>query len=408
MARFFARILLAFYQAVVTYRVHTEQQARLLRLLLRGSATLLLVGLSLIAVCLGLSDTGQSWVFHVFAGWIGLAALGASGLLYALREQRIDRMMRAEKTQREIFVLDWFLFLVWLVITVVAVVGLFRGLTALPYIMRGSSDNAKSTELKPAWTQRLDGDARGVAFGPAGDVLAGGVSGVVALDPDTHQPKPGKFRLPLSMSTGQLSAANTTMYLRGESTELRVLKDAKIVEFRSRPEGAADFAGDWKVLAGHETPVASIALAADGTTALSGGKDGSVRVWDLPTGQQRWVLRGHTKDVQYLAISEDGKVAISGSYDQSARAWDLASGQPRKVWQNPQKYIGNVGLSMDGRIGVVLIRATTEVIVWDTTTGAELRNARLQGSFLSLVTVNQDGKRVAATGLAGVSLWDLP
>jgi len=67
-----------------------------------------------------------------------------------------------------------------------------------------------------------------------------------------------------------------------------------------------------------------VAVTADGTTALSGGGDGTVRVWDLATGQLRATLTGHIS-VSSVAVTPDGTTAVSGgSYDGTVRVWDLA------------------------------------------------------------------------------------
>ena len=82
-------------------------------------------------------------------------------------------------------------------------------------------------------------------------------------------------------------------------------------------------------LTGHERQVFSVAITADGKTAVSGGDDGSVRVWDLVSGQQRATLIGHDGRVRAVAVIADGRTAVSGGDDGSVRVWDLVSGQQR-------------------------------------------------------------------------------
>ncbi len=78
-----------------------------------------------------------------------------------------------------------------------------------------------------------------------------------------------------------------------------------------------------QILTGHTGGVRSVAVTADGTTALSGG-GGTVRVWDLATGELRVTLTGHIS-VSSVAVTPDGTTAVSGgSYDGRVRVWDLA------------------------------------------------------------------------------------
>ena len=71
----------------------------------------------------------------------------------------------------------------------------------------------------------------------------------------------------------------------------------------------------------------------DGTpVAVTGGLDGTVRVWDLRTGAARGrPLRGHTGWVNAVAIGEvDGTpVAVTGGADGTVRVWDLRAGVAR-------------------------------------------------------------------------------
>ena len=82
-------------------------------------------------------------------------------------------------------------------------------------------------------------------------------------------------------------------------------------------------------LTGHTDWVRAVAVTADGARAVSGGDDGTVRVWDLATGQPQAVLTGHGQPVRAVAVTPDGARAVSGGADGSVRVWDLATGSRR-------------------------------------------------------------------------------
>ena len=90
-----------------------------------------------------------------------------------------------------------------------------------------------------------------------------------------------------------------------------------------------------QVLTGHTGGVAAVAVGAlpDGTPVIvSGGGDGTVRVWRLadgtPVGEP---LRGHAGRVDAVAVGAlpDGTpVIVSGGGDGTVRVWRLADGTP--------------------------------------------------------------------------------
>jgi WD40 repeat protein len=65
----------------------------------------------------------------------------------------------------------------------------------------------------------------------------------------------------------------------------------------------------------------SVALSADGNYCVSGGREGSVRLWDTRTGKERIQFAGHHASVRSLAFSPDSKTLLSGSDDNTVRLW---------------------------------------------------------------------------------------
>jgi WD40 repeat protein len=80
------------------------------------------------------------------------------------------------------------------------------------------------------------------------------------------------------------------------------------------------------LLTGHGEQVECLAVSPDGRMLASGGRDRTVRVWEVMTGQERCTFAGHQGLINHLAFSHDGKRLASGSLDTTALIWDLTCG----------------------------------------------------------------------------------
>jgi serine/threonine protein kinase len=78
---------------------------------------------------------------------------------------------------------------------------------------------------------------------------------------------------------------------------------------------------------GHTGTVTCVSLSPDGSLALSGGADGTVRVWDSATGKEKWNSEGHSGGTRSVAFSPGAQWAVSGGADGKVRFFDVATGK---------------------------------------------------------------------------------
>ena len=77
----------------------------------------------------------------------------------------------------------------------------------------------------------------------------------------------------------------------------------------------------------HGGLVRGLAFAPDGASLASVGHDGTVSLWEVPSGRELFRFRGHQGDVLSVAFSRDGKFIASGGSDGTARLWAVTGGK---------------------------------------------------------------------------------
>ncbi len=83
-----------------------------------------------------------------------------------------------------------------------------------------------------------------------------------------------------------------------------------------------------RTLKGHSRVVFSVAFSPDGSKVLTGGLDGTARIWNAATGRQVSVLRlDSASPVLSVEFSPDGARALTGHADGSIAIWNAATGE---------------------------------------------------------------------------------
>jgi len=190
---------------------------------------------------------------------------------------------------------------------------------------------------------------------------------------------------------------------------------------------------------GHENSVHSIVYSPDGRLLASGSADGTVRIWDMRTGEEAmaplrsgngaiWAvafapdgeslvsgtdggmvcvwnllaahvsvkhLRGHTGPVLSIAVSPRGSHIASGSKDTTVRLWNVETNQQLLVLRGHSDSVHALAFSQDG-LHFASGSEDKTMWFWETSTGKPTKHSpHRHESKIHNVCFLPDGKRLA-------------
>ena len=208
--------------------------------------------------------------------------------------------------------------------------------------------------------------------------------------------------------------SSAELALRNNDTELAIIlalaanqHEMSTVETRRTLASAAYAPGTRRIFKGHTDWVNAVEYSPDGMTAISGGRDGTLILWDLATGENIRTFTGHTQAVWDLAFSPDGSQVVSASEDRSLILWDVATGQQIRSFEGHEGTVTSVAFSPDGS-QIFSGSFDRTLILWDVATGQPIRRFEGHSAEVYAVAFSQGGF-TAASGSADntVILWNV-
>jgi WD40 repeat protein len=150
-----------------------------------------------------------------------------------------------------------------------------------------------------------------------------------------------------------------------------------------------------------------LAGAGHGYDAQTKKPYGEVHIWDAGTGRRVLSVKGHTGPVWSLAFSPDNKRLATASQDNTVGLWDAATGQETYSFRGHTGPVKSVAFSPDGK-HLASASDDNTIRLWDAGTGREVFVLRGHTAPVRSVCFSPDGKRLASASNDGVvKTWEL-
>ncbi len=199
-----------------------------------------------------------------------------------------------------------------------------------------------------------------------------------------------------------------------------------------------------QALQGHTEGIAAAAFTPDGRRAVTGSWDGTIRIWDVATGQERhrlvheeevwdlavspdgqWIasgdakagvylwqtdsgrlerrLQGHTDEIDALAFSSDGLRLVSGDNDGTLICWDLAENKPVWTHSTHRPKVYSAIFTPDGER--IITGGRNTVSIWQARTGRLVDTVIAHGGSVFSLDFTPDGCRLLTIGESFIKVW---
>jgi len=215
----------------------------------------------------------------------------------------------------------------------------------------------------------------------------------------------------LSGHNGWVTAIATSILPDQPNLLVSASRDKTIIVW-TLTRGELEYGYPQRSLHGHSHFVQDVAISSDGQFALSGSWDGTLRLWDLNSGDTVRRFVGHTKDVLSVAFSADNRQIVSASRDHTINLWNTLGECKYTIKDQDahQDWVSCVRFSPNPQNSPVIVSCGWDkaVKVWDLTKCKLQTTLEGHKQYLNTVTVSPDGSLCASGGKEGrVMLWDL-
>ncbi|MBI4717068.1 MAG: protein kinase [Planctomycetes bacterium] len=160
----------------------------------------------------------------------------------------------------------------------------------------------------------------------------------------------------------------------------------------------------------HASGVSDIAFNPKGTVIASASTDRSVSLWDAESMERMVKLRGHDDAVRGIAFSPDGSRLVSAADDETLRVWDGRLTADPGVLKGHTSFVYPVAFSHEGSL-IASAGWDRTIRLWDALTYREVavldRGDTASYDFVISLAFSGDDSRLLSLEVGALRVWDL-
>eukprot|EP00828_Plagiopyla_frontata_P009038 TRINITY_DN14609_c0_g1_i4.p1 TRINITY_DN14609_c0_g1~~TRINITY_DN14609_c0_g1_i4.p1 ORF type:complete len:313 (-),score=17.68 TRINITY_DN14609_c0_g1_i4:477-1415(-) len=162
-----------------------------------------------------------------------------------------------------------------------------------------------------------------------------------------------------------------------------------------------------QTLQGHRGAITMVRLHPAYSLLASSSEDGTIKLWDLETGQFERSLKGHTQSVICIAFHSKGEQLISGSADLTIKIWELSGFQCIRTLYGHEHSISHVEFVGNGD-RIISASRDCNIRIWEIGTGFCLHTIHGHDEWIRRCIVDGEEKLMAScSNDQMIRIWDL-